>query len=107
MDGKGRPALLDVVEDNRALKVPAGQDYSDNFIVGMALDFTSPGAVPHPNPEKEDLEGAPLLILATSDGVLRFYRFANTAKSVEGVVRTPLILKRPSFLPPAGAVQGD
>lgn len=101
IDGKGTPAVLEILADNRAIKVPAGPDYTDNFVVGLALDYTSPGAVPHPNPEKEDLNGAPLLLIATSDSMLRCYRFANTGKSLAGVMRTPLILRRPSSLPPA------
>ena len=100
-EGKESPKYLEILADSRALKIPAGPNYSDNFIVSMGLDFTSPGSVPHPNPEREDLKGAPLLLIATSDSVLRFYRLGNTTKSLEGVMRSPLPLKRPTFLPPA------
>ena len=105
--GKEPPKFLEILVDNRALKVPAGPDYTDNFVVGLGLDFTSPGSLPHPNPEKEDLAGAPLLLLATSDSALRFYRFANTQKSLDGIMCSPSPLKRPALLPPPGTEPGE
>jgi len=93
------PTLVEVLAGNRAITIPTGPAYSDNFVTGLALDFTAPGGVPHPNLEREDVAGSPLLAVATSDGVLRFYRFASTEKSLEGVVTPPLELIReaPAF----------
>ena len=61
-------------------------------MVGLAVDLTALGPVPHLSPEKSDLEGAPLLAVATSDAVLRFYRLASTAKSLQGVLAPALPL---------------
>lgn len=87
-----------------AITIPAGPDYSDNYVVGLAVDLTALGAVPHLSPEKSDLEGAPLLAVATSDAVLRLYRLASTAKPVQGVLAPALPLIE--LLPPVRA-SGD
>ena len=73
-------------EEQQAIKIPGGPNFSDNYVLGMALDFTCLQKVHHPNIEKPDLLGAPVLVIATSDGVLRFYSFGNTDKSTEGLL---------------------
>ena len=102
------PTLVEVLADNRAIPIPTGPSYSDNFVTGLALDFTSSGTVPHPNPEREDVAGAPVLAVATSDGVLRFYRFADTEKPLEGLLAAPKELPReaPAFSAGGGDVEG-
>jgi len=67
---------------------------------GLALDTTSTQVpVPHPlDPEAEDLPPAPVLLVATSDGKLRFYAAGHLRRPMQGVVRPP----KP--LPPAPAL---
>ena len=42
----------------------------------------------------QDVEGAPLLLVATSDGLLRFFRLACTDKPLDGVLMEPQPLQR-------------
>lgn len=57
---------------------------------GLAMDFTSTGvAVPHTDPEKDDLPASPVLLVATVDGVLRFYTFSHTDRASGRLVQLP------------------
>lgn len=95
------------VQGESAVLLPFGPGDSNNFVVGLGVDLTCQEPVHHPNPEKPDLEGAPLLAVATSDQVLRFYRFASTYKPLEGVLgpALPLIQRLPVLQ--AAAAQGE
>ena len=84
--------MLEALSAATAIQIPAGPDFTENHVLGMAFDFTYSVSVPHPNPEKVPLLGAPLLLIATSDGVLRFYRFGSTTKGIQGVITAPKIL---------------
>ena len=54
------------------------------------MDFTSTGvAVPHTDPEKDDLPASPVLLVATVDGVLRFYTFSHTDRASGRLVQPP------------------
>lgn len=99
------PRTVEVLGQGAALTIPGGLDYSDNFVVGMGVDATVPGAVPHPNPEKADVPAAPLLVIATSDAVLRFFRFACTARNSQAIIHPPRPLPRVAPTPPAATGQ--
>ena len=54
------------------------------------MDLTSTGvAVPHTDPEKDDLPASPVLLVATVDGVLRFYTFSHTSRASGRLVQPP------------------
>ena len=54
------------------------------------MDFTSTGiVVPHTNPEKEDLPASPVLLVATVDGLLRFYTLSHAEKASARLVQPP------------------
>ena len=60
----------------------AAADDSDNFVVGLGVDCASSSqvVVQHPtDPTAPDLPPQPLLLVATSDGVLRCYTFGCMA----------------------------
>lgn len=97
-------ALLEAIGPTTAIQIPAGPDFQENHILGLAMDFTILDTVPHPNPEKEDLPGAPLLAVATTDGLLRFYRFGSTVKGIDGVIAPSCTLPESSI--PAAAHSG-
>lgn len=69
---------MSVTEDKLAIRIPLGPDDEDNYIVGLALDTTSQQQVHHPTDNtKDDLPACPTLLVATTDAVLRFYRFGH------------------------------
>ena len=54
------------------------------------MDFTGTDvAVSHPNPEQEDLPASPVLMVATVDGILRFYTFSHVDKASARLVQPP------------------
>lgn len=58
------------------------------------MDFTSTGVeVLPPDPESPPLEASPVLLVATSDEVLRFFTFGHLSKFTKGLVAAPLPLK--------------
>jgi hypothetical protein len=69
---------VSVTEDKLAIRIPLGPDDEDNYIVGLALDTTSQQQVHHPTDNtKDDLPACPTLLVATTDAVLRLYRFGH------------------------------
>ncbi|GAX83523.1 hypothetical protein CEUSTIGMA_g10948.t1 [Chlamydomonas eustigma] len=73
------PLEVMVTSDKTRIALPSGVDGADNFVVGLAVDYSyDTGPLPHPeNPEAPDLVPTPLLIVCTSDGVFRFYCFGH------------------------------
>lgn len=67
---------IDIMEDATAIRLPNGLDGADNYVIGLALDRSYVGEpLPHPtDPQGADIAGAATLLVATSDGALRFYR---------------------------------
>ena len=59
--------------------------------------------VPHPlDAEADDLPPAPVLLVATSDGKLRFYTAGHLRRPMQGVVRPPVPLpSAPALAPPS------
>ena len=57
---------------------------------GLAIDLTSTQVqVPNPNPEKGDLPPSPVLVVATSDGQLRFFTLGCTDATLPPTVHPP------------------
>ena len=106
----GRPAAADLSDDRLAIRVPnaSGGD-SDNYVVGLGLDLTAGGAFETYHPTEQDapdLPPQPLLLVATSDGVLRVYTFGNYRR--EGCLvgaPQPAPPPPPALLPPAAAAE--
>ena len=64
----------------------------------MALDLTSTEvSVPHPSPDQEDVGTCPVLCLATSDGLFRFFSLGSRDRAAPPCVAPP----RPFPTPPA------
>ncbi|KAK9835807.1 hypothetical protein WJX74_008389 [Apatococcus lobatus] len=83
------PTHIQVTGEKSAIRIPNAGD-EENFICGLAMDFTSTGVdVPHLDPEKDDLQASPVLLVATVDGILRFYTFSHTDKTSGRLVQPP------------------
>ena len=52
----------------------------------------------HPNPEKGDVAASPVLIVATSDGVLRFFTLGSTSPHDSCIVQAPKPAPIPQYL---------
>ena len=66
---------------------------------GLAVDLTSVQVpVLHPNPEKGNLPPSPVLIVATSDGQLRFFTLGSTAEADAGIVQPRRPVPEPAYL---------
>lgn len=73
---------------------------------GLAVDLSSVNvSVYHPiDPEAADLPPCPILLVATSDGKLRFYTWGHMQRDLAGVVRTAAPLPQmPNFLAAAAS----
>ena len=73
------------------------------------MDFTSTQVtVPNTNPEKDDLPASPVLLVATVDGILRFYTFSHTEKASSRLVQPPRPVTdvAPELLAPGVAAAG-
>ena len=56
----------------------------------MALDLTSTQvSVPHPSPDQEDVGPSPVLCLATSDQVFRFFSLGSRERATPPCVAAP------------------
>ncbi|KAF5838366.1 hypothetical protein DUNSADRAFT_2976 [Dunaliella salina] len=68
-----------VTQDDIRLALPSGPGGEDNYVLGLAVDFCADtGPIPHPlSVEPIDLVSTPILIMATSDAVLRLYAFGH------------------------------
>ncbi len=54
------------------------------------MDFTSTSIkIPHTNSEKDDLPASPVLMVATVDGILRFYTLSHVTKASARLVQPP------------------
>ena len=61
---------------------------------GLGMDLTAVGVkVQPPDPEDDPLPPAPLLVVATSDGVLCLFTFSHLSRPTQGIVRQPLPLQ--------------
>lgn len=71
----GQVRQVGVTEDQLAIRIPFGLDDADNYVLGLALDRCYREDIPHPlDPLAPDIPSCPTLMVATTDGVLRFYR---------------------------------
>jgi hypothetical protein len=69
---------VSVTHDKTAIRIPLGPDDEDNYIVGLAMDTTSQQQIHHPlDNTNPDLPAFPTLLVATTDAMLRFYRFGH------------------------------
>ncbi|BDA49876.1 probable nuclear pore complex protein NUP98B at C-terminar half [Coccomyxa sp. Obi] len=91
--GQGYVKAIDVTEDWSAIRIPSAMDYSDNYVTGLGIDFTSTDIhVMPPDPEASALPPSPVLLVATSDSALRLFTFAHMTKPTEGIVAPALPL---------------
>ncbi|KAK9815356.1 hypothetical protein WJX72_002240 [[Myrmecia] bisecta] len=99
----GSAQSVAVTDEATAIRIPFAMDDADNFVVGLGLDLTSSQVeVPHVSPEHGSLPPAPLLLVATSDGVLRLFTFGSVRRDMRGLVQAPLPL-----LPPPPGMPGQ
>ena len=54
-------------------------------VAGLGVVLTSTEGVHHPDPEHGKLPPQPVLIVATSDGALRLFTFANLKRSAGSI----------------------
>ena len=75
----GAAQAVAITEDKLGIRLPNGRDGDNNYVLGLALDTTVPlDPIPNPlNAEKPPLTPPPVLLVATSDGVLRVYGFGH------------------------------
>ena len=75
----GGCAAVDVTDDRLAIRIPNALHDEENFVVGIGVDLTSVGMeVSHPtDPNEPDLPPQPILLVLTSDSVLRVYTVGN------------------------------
>jgi hypothetical protein len=68
---------------------------------GLGFDLTSCEVeVWDPDPEKGQLKASPVLLVATSDGVLRFFTFSHSQKALtQQIVAPPMEYSLPAPLP--------
>eukprot|EP00775_Hariotina_reticulata_P007945 gene7945-8143_t len=93
----GEVVSLDQGETKLLAAVPTVND-RENFVVGLAVDYSNQEPIPHPTDvEKPDVPASCILAVATVDGVLRLYRLANFMKDT-GLARAPAQV--PAALPP-------
>eukprot|EP00878_Enallax_costatus_P043755 GHUV01051826.1.p1 GENE.GHUV01051826.1~~GHUV01051826.1.p1 ORF type:complete len:290 (+),score=109.91 GHUV01051826.1:1578-2447(+) len=87
---------LEQSETKLVAAVPTPED-GENFIIGMALDYSNQEPLHHPmSQEKPDVPASCILLVSTLDGALRLYRLANFVKQ-QGLARSPQPV--PSSLP--------
>ncbi|KAJ9509062.1 hypothetical protein QJQ45_001551 [Haematococcus lacustris] len=91
------PSQLQVTHNNLRIALPNGPGGADNFVLGLAFSTTVDlGPLPHPlSPERPDLAAPPLLLIATSDAVLRFYALGHQQHQAS-------LLHTPQPLPASG-----
>ncbi|KAL6765830.1 hypothetical protein V8C86DRAFT_3021642, partial [Haematococcus lacustris] len=91
------PSQLQVTHNNLRIALPNGPGGADNYVLGLALSTTVDlGPLPHPlSPERPDLAAPPLLLIATSDAVLRFYALGHQQHQAS-------LLHTPQPLPASG-----
>ncbi|EFJ44679.1 hypothetical protein VOLCADRAFT_94982 [Volvox carteri f. nagariensis] len=78
----GSPQAVAVTEEPMMIRLPNGPDGGSNYVLGLGLDTSMP-LDPLPNPlsaEKPPLVPPPVLLILTSDGVLRVYGFGHPCR---------------------------